>query len=103
MTWDQFESQLHLPEMELYFKAIDLDVSEARGLFKLLDLDESGTINVDEFVMGCLRLRGPAKAIDMATLMYDTRKANQRVLQVIEDMHRSMYECLESIDSSTLR
>merc|ERR1712176_1160689 len=78
MTWDQFESQLGTPGMEMYFRAIDLDISEARGLFKLLDLDESDSISVDEFVMGCLRLRGNAKAIDLATLMFENRRNNLR-------------------------
>merc|ERR1712187_744736 len=78
MTWEQFESQLSTPGMEMYFRAIDLDMSEARGLFKLLDLDESGSISVDEFVMGCLRLRGTAKAIDLATLMFENRRNNLR-------------------------
>jgi hypothetical protein len=104
ISWEQFRKMSCKPgKMDMYFKAVDLDPNEAGGLFKLLDLDESGTINVDEFVMGCLRLRGPAKAIDMATLMFDTRKANQRVLQVIEDMHRSMFECFDTLDASTLR
>jgi len=93
ITWDQFKCQLAKPGMELYFKAIDLDVSEARGLFKLLDLDNSGSITVDEFVMGCLRLRGPAKAIDLATLMYD----NRRILQRWRNHAASMQRTLNSI------
>merc|ERR1719198_1438939 len=44
MTWDNFVGLLNAPEMQAYFKAIDLDPSEARGLFRLLDLDDSGTV-----------------------------------------------------------
>merc|ERR1711957_1158083 len=63
MTWDVFKSKLDLPQMQEAFKAINVDPSEALGLFKLLDLDESGGVNVQEFLSGCLRLRGPAKAL----------------------------------------
>merc|ERR1711988_480686 len=69
MTWDSFVGQLNRPEMRAYFKAIDLDPSEARGLFRLLDMDDSGTIDAEEFSHGCLRLRGPAKALDLALVM----------------------------------
>jgi len=92
ITWDQFQEQLDNPNMEQYFKAVDLDMSEARGLFKLLDLDESGSISVDEFVMGCLRLRGNAKAIDLATLMFENRKIHQRIRMMVERFDASLGE-----------
>jgi len=74
MTWDSFVGQLGTPEMRAYFNAIDLDPSEARGLFRLLDIDDSGTINAEEFLNGALRLRGPAKALDLALVMRETRR-----------------------------
>merc|ERR1719387_2046544 len=40
ITWEQFERQRTNPAMDQYFRAVDLDGSEARGLFKLLELDE---------------------------------------------------------------
>merc|ERR1712176_498889 len=44
LTWDEFESLLNSPEMEEYFKTIDVDISEAHGIFELLDIDGSGTL-----------------------------------------------------------
>merc|ERR1740130_2653197 len=74
MTWEMFESQIDRPNMQEYFKAIDVDPSEAKGLFRLLDLDGSGSIDAEEFLSGCLRLRGPAKALDLALLMHEVRR-----------------------------
>ena len=34
-------------------------------VFKILDLDDDGTLDADEFLSGCLRLRGPAKTLDV--------------------------------------
>lgn len=82
MTWDAFNSKLCRPEMKTYFEAIDLDPSEARGLFRLLDLDGSGTVNAEEFLNGCLRLRGPAKALDLSLIMLEMCRM-QRQLQDI--------------------
>jgi len=79
MTWDTFMSQLDRPEMRAYFKAMDLDPSEARGLFRLLDMDGSGRIDEEEFLNGCLRLRGPAKAMDLALVMKEMRRLSTQL------------------------
>merc|ERR1719265_1323480 len=69
---------LNDPRMRAHLAAIGLDAAEAEGLFRLLDLDSSGTITVEEFIFGCMRMRGSAKSIDMATLMYE----NKRMVEV---------------------
>ena len=33
-----------------------------QGLFLLLDIDDQGYIDVEEFIAGCCRIHGPAKA-----------------------------------------
>merc|ERR1712151_215810 len=96
ITWEEFMKQLDEPDMEKYFTSLDIDASEARGLFLLLDTDESGHIDSDEFMQGCLRLRGPAKAIDLATLMY----FNKRLINWFRDRFQSFDECLDSIEES---
>lgn len=70
----EFESHLNDNRVKAYFNALELDVTEARGLFRLLDLDESGHVDIDEFVVGCMRLKGQAKSIDVATLMYENKR-----------------------------
>jgi voltage-gated sodium channel len=68
MTWQMFSNFLDKPAMLEYFKNIDVDVSEARGLFMLLDMNDSGTLDTEEFLNGCIRLRGIAKSLDLALL-----------------------------------
>jgi voltage-gated sodium channel len=79
LTWDEFQERLRDPAMHMYFKSVDLDSGEALSLFKLMDADENGEVEAEEFVLGCLRLRGNAKAIDLATLMYENRRAFGRI------------------------
>lgn len=71
ITWEEFKGQMENRAMDEYFKAVDLSRKEAKDLFKLLDVDQSGSISVEEFVKGCLRLRGPARSVDLAALVYD--------------------------------
>lgn len=52
------------------------------GIFQLLD-DGSGIVSIDEFVMGFLRLKGNAKAVDLVTLMYENRKMSKLVKRTL--------------------
>lgn len=69
MTIVQFEKQLRSPKMLDYFRSIDIDPSAARALYSLLDVNNTGAIETEEFLAGCLHLRGPAKALDLQVLM----------------------------------
>lgn len=73
ITWKEFERQLRTPQMAQYLKAIDLHHSEARLLYSLLDVQNEDAVSADDFVNGCLRLQGPAKAIDHAIMSNNLR------------------------------
>merc|ERR1719454_2603945 len=53
------------------FASMDINVEDAWDLFKLIDIDDSSTVCIGEFITGCLRLKGGAKAIDVARLTYE--------------------------------
>lgn len=58
-------------------KEMSMTAHEMMELFQLIDVDEAGSIPADEFVYGCLRLHGPPKAIDVATLMYTLQRISR--------------------------
>merc|ERR1712113_556160 len=51
ISWEEFETKLQDQRVIAYFAALELDVGEARGLFELLDAEESNEVPVDEFVV----------------------------------------------------
>merc|ERR1711920_61718 len=61
LTWEDFQGCLGRPQMREYFKAIDVRPSEARGVFQLLDLDSSGSIDAEEFCVAACVCVGPQK------------------------------------------
>merc|ERR1719361_3397704 len=86
LSWEEFVTQLEAPGIEKFFESMEIEPLEARGLFFLLDTDESGFIDAEEFTQGFLRLRGPARAIDVSTLIY----FNKRVLNWWQENMRNM-------------
>eukprot|EP00747_Dinoflagellata_sp_TGD_P177361 gnl/TRDRNA2_/TRDRNA2_226007_c0_seq1.p1 gnl/TRDRNA2_/TRDRNA2_226007_c0~~gnl/TRDRNA2_/TRDRNA2_226007_c0_seq1.p1 ORF type:complete len:111 (-),score=20.68 gnl/TRDRNA2_/TRDRNA2_226007_c0_seq1:37-369(-) len=62
-----------------FFEAMDLHTDDAWGLFKLMDQDESLTIEVDEFVEGCLKLKGSSKNLDFSQMVQESRWLRKRL------------------------
>lgn len=74
ITLQEFESFAARADVQAYFSVLELDITKAAQVFRLLDLDGSHELELDEFVMGCMRLKGMAKGIDLETLMLECRK-----------------------------
>lgn len=73
ITYAELERHLKSPDVEAYLRYLGMDVYDARILFQLLDLQEKGIVNIDEFVSGVMRLKGTAKGVDVASLMHEQK------------------------------
>merc|ERR1719296_702945 len=71
-------------EVAAYFAALGVDAKQVSQLFRLLDQDNSGTITREEFLRGCLFLRGNAKSIDVAVLQSEIKLLQDSVDDVLE-------------------
>jgi len=103
ITWLEFEEHIEDPGMETYFQAVDLNREQGRDLFRLLDADGSGTLSVEEFVRGCVRLKGPARSVDLASLVQDFEahaSNNHRLFAAIEDHITESHNILVSAISN---
>mmetsp|Transcript_6942 Transcript_6942/g.16411 ORF Transcript_6942/g.16411 Transcript_6942/m.16411 type:complete len:664 (-) Transcript_6942:186-2177(-) len=84
LSWEEFKAHLKTPKVSAYFRALELDVSQAHVVFKLLDRDGSNEVSLDEFLAGCLRLKGQAKALDVQMLLYENRRLFDKLSEYIE-------------------
>lgn len=66
IRWEDFVEGASCGEMKRYLEEIDASVEEARHIFNIIDSDGSGGLSALELVTGLMRLRGTAKAIDVA-------------------------------------
>jgi len=64
-----FVQQVEHQDLKLQFALLGFYFSDGLTFFKHLDVDCTGRISVDSFVMGCLRLKGGALLIDANVLM----------------------------------
>ena len=44
-------------------ESLGISTDDVWTLFMLIDNDDSGMVDIEEFVSGCMQLRGPAKSL----------------------------------------
>merc|ERR1711879_444393 len=80
ISFEEFEEHFEDESVAGFFLLLDIDASDAYALFKLLDDDSSGSVDVAEFVDGCLRLQGSARSIDLAKVRHEQRFMIKQVM-----------------------
>lgn len=60
-------------EMKMQFALLGLYYTDGFNFFRFLDIEFNKSVGIDQFVMGCLRLKGGALLIDTKVLLEDTR------------------------------
>jgi len=56
-----------------------MDTQEADLLFRIVDEDGTGTIDVDEFMSGCMMLRGPATGFNIAQMRCEQSRMQRQI------------------------
>merc|ERR1719362_425534 len=84
LTLDEFELGVMNPKVQTFFESMELSIQEGRLLFHLLRSGEDNAIDIDDFVEGCLQLRGSARNFDVALLRYECRNLSNTVREFLE-------------------
>jgi len=79
VSLNDVEAYLEDPRVQGYFSALGLDPHDTERLFKLIDGDGSNDVDLEEFLGGCLRLKGQARSIDIYAVMHDLRVLDDKV------------------------
>jgi len=81
---DQLKVHMKDLRVRAQLRAMDIEIKRVHGLFDLLDIEKSGSLSIHEFVFGLIRLKGNARAIDLATLMYENKRLATQWASYIE-------------------
>jgi len=84
LSLDEFKSHLDNRRVCAYFHALGIDVSQGESVFHLLDNDDSHMLSLNEFLAGCMRLKGHAKSLDLNLLLHETRRLSRRISELQE-------------------
>jgi hypothetical protein len=79
LSWEEFSRVMANPDVGVILKMFDVEISDAAELFSMLDLNLSGEITFDDFLRGMTRMKGPARSVDIVTLMNAHDKMYEKV------------------------
>mmetsp|Transcript_62119 Transcript_62119/g.110841 ORF Transcript_62119/g.110841 Transcript_62119/m.110841 type:complete len:659 (+) Transcript_62119:84-2060(+) len=88
ITINEFEEKLEDERALVYLKCLKLDCTEARTLFALLDVDRSGSVEIEEFLLGCEKLKGEARSLDVAVIQYELRHLSHAFFNHVEQLEQ---------------
>jgi len=84
ITIDEFIACAKDSKMSSYLCALGIDTLETAQLFAYLDRDQSGEIELQEFIDGCIKLRGGAKSIDLHLLMFALEGEYKKISSLVD-------------------
>jgi len=82
ITLGEFKTALESDEVQMLFAALGLDVSDAIGLFQILDADGDDALEIEEFVVGCEGIKGAATALDLMSLTTEVKRLKKNFVNL---------------------
>ncbi|CAE7473463.1 SCN8A [Symbiodinium natans] len=95
ISWEDFEAFVSDESALIYLASLGLEIHDAKTFFDMLaGVASDKYIDIDTFVKGCMRMKGPATSIDMLSMAYEVtlmhRQNNriERTLAEVQMFHR---------------
>jgi len=86
LGWHEFRDYLQDEQAQAFFATQQLDSFDARTLFDVLNTGGADDeISMDEFIVGCQRLKGQARSVELIAVLNETRSINKKLRQALYD------------------
>ena len=117
ITTEELHEMLQRDEIQALLSQVGIEALDHRKFFKVLDIDGSGQVSVDEFIFGITSLAGVSKQMDMMIFQAEMKTMIHRLHvkhrdmialhaashQMIADMKGQQLQFQETLDRITLR
>jgi len=79
-----FMSQVDNPEMVKFAMDMEISIIELKQFFTVLSANGRRKVDLESFIVGCIKLRGQAKSMDLWGLYYEHRETAQDLGRLLE-------------------
>eukprot|EP00418_Pyrodinium_bahamense_P087522 CAMPEP_0179073828 /NCGR_PEP_ID=MMETSP0796-20121207/32773_1 /TAXON_ID=73915 /ORGANISM="Pyrodinium bahamense, Strain pbaha01" /LENGTH=518 /DNA_ID=CAMNT_0020771035 /DNA_START=108 /DNA_END=1665 /DNA_ORIENTATION=+ len=86
ISWDEFKGYLENDDVTAYLATQQLDAFDARTLFDILNVRGEPEISIEAFIVGCQRLKGMAKGVDVVAVLQETRSMNRNMKRLMKKL-----------------
>jgi len=81
-----------------YLQSVGIDTRQAENLFDILDFDDTGSLDADEFMSGVLKARGPAKSKEVLAIQADLWRQESFCKREITEIVTMVNTRLENVE-----
>eukprot|EP00428_Durinskia_dybowskii_P019553 CAMPEP_0170213860 /NCGR_PEP_ID=MMETSP0116_2-20130129/6556_1 /TAXON_ID=400756 /ORGANISM="Durinskia baltica, Strain CSIRO CS-38" /LENGTH=643 /DNA_ID=CAMNT_0010464415 /DNA_START=12 /DNA_END=1942 /DNA_ORIENTATION=+ len=74
LTLEKFEAHMKDPRAQAFLEALELHSVGARSMFRLLGIDVHSSLSAEDFLVGCMCLRGDATTADIVMLLLEVQR-----------------------------
>jgi len=86
---EELERLLHNPQMIAFASSLELDLVDIAQFYKVLSCNGKYRVDAETFVAGCLKLKGPARSLDLQALIVTQNRACRTLEALAESWNRS--------------
>lgn len=90
ISWDDFEHYVSNESALIYLASLGLEIHDAKTFFDMLiGVSDDKYVDIDTFVKGCMRMKGPATSIDMLSMGYEVtliHRQNRRFEKALDEL-----------------
>merc|ERR1719265_1268164 len=80
--------------MHAFAQSLEIDTSDTKQFFCILSDHGKRTVDIETFVVGCIKLKGQAKSMDLMDLVYAHRQA-------VAEQHEFRIHCSAALNFMT--
>mmetsp|Transcript_29087 Transcript_29087/g.68554 ORF Transcript_29087/g.68554 Transcript_29087/m.68554 type:complete len:628 (+) Transcript_29087:36-1919(+) len=105
ISMQDLQDAMGADKLSSFFESMGISTGDVWTLFKVIDTDGSGAIDMEEFVSGCMRLHGPAKSLDIAKMEFEaevTRDSIASLDRAVSDMQELLLTVLTKQDGAEI-
>merc|ERR1719181_519984 len=74
VCYEEFCRHVETPQMQAFASSLEIDTSDAKQFFCILSDHGKRQVDIETFVVGCIKLKGQAKSMDLMDLVYAHRQ-----------------------------
>eukprot|EP00438_Fugacium_kawagutii_P007204 Skav214301 [mRNA] locus=scaffold4614:47734:50099:- [translate_table: standard] len=96
---------MDMPSVMQLMHEVQIDVRQAEALFDVLDYNNSGTLDCEEFLEGIMLARGEARSREVIAAQCDLWKDEHDTIKSLEELEDEISEEIDGLNNSidTLR
>jgi len=85
ISLEDFQREIHHGKLRTHLRVLGLDIKDTHKFFSILSFASGQEkVDIDMFVNGCMKLKGYATAIDLQSLLCETRQTTKDIQRLLD-------------------